>query len=113
VLFLFKTALSALLVAGASEAAKRSTIMGALIASLPLTSVLAMAWLFAETRDKDAVASFSMSVFWAVLASLPMFLALAWLLRRGLGFVPSMALSCVVGFLGYWGYLAADRTLNK
>ena len=37
-----KVLLTSLLVVGASEAAKRSVIVGAIIASLPLTSVLAM-----------------------------------------------------------------------
>lgn len=108
-MFLLKTLISALLVAGASEAAKRSAILGALIASLPLTSVLAMAWIYRDTRDPAAVAAFSTSVFWAVLLSLPMFLALPWLLKRGVSFVPAMAASCLVAAAGYAAFLKIDR----
>ncbi|MBI3298179.1 MAG: DUF3147 family protein [Elusimicrobia bacterium] len=106
-MFWVKTALSALLIAGSSEVAKRSTVLGALIASLPLTSVLAMVWLYAETKDKGAVAGFSMSVFWAVLVCLPMFPVLSWLLKRGVGFAPALLASCGVAVVGYWGYLAS------
>ncbi len=56
--FALKVLVAALLIAGASELAKRSTVAGALLASLPLTSVLAMAWLFAQTRDENAVAGY-------------------------------------------------------
>lgn len=104
-MFLLKTLISALLIAAASEAAKRSAVLGALIASLPLTSVLAMAWIYRESRDTAAVASFSTSVFWAVLFSLPMFLVLAWLLRRGMTFVPALAVSSLVALAGYSAYL--------
>jgi len=41
-MFLLKTLISALLIAGASETAKRSPSLGAVIVSLPLTSILAM-----------------------------------------------------------------------
>lgn len=107
--FLLKVGLSALLIAASSELAKRSSVYGSVTASLPLTSILALAWLYAETRDAAAAAAFSSSIFWAVLASLPMFLALSWLLRKGVAFVPALALSCVVAAAGYWGYLASAR----
>ena len=108
-MFLLKTLISALVIAAASEVAKRSAVLGAVIASLPLTSVLAMAWIYRDTRDTAAVAAFSTSVFWAVLVSLPMFLALPWLLRRGMTFVPALAASCLVALAGYSIYLKVDR----
>lgn len=104
--FLLKTVVSALLIAGCSEAAKRSALLGAVLASLPLTSVLALSWLHAETRDAEKVAALSSSIFWAVLVSLPMFLVLPWLLRRGIAYVPALAASCLVAALGYAGYAA-------
>ncbi|MBI3564983.1 MAG: DUF3147 family protein [Elusimicrobia bacterium] len=107
--FLLKVVVSALVIAVSSELAKRSAVYGAVVASLPLTSLLALAWLYGETRDAGAAAAFSASIFWAVLASLPMFLALSWLLRKGVGFVPALGAACVVAGLGYAGYLAATR----
>ena len=110
--FLIKVLLSALLIAGSSEAAKRSPALGAVLASLPLTSILALCWLFAETRDVQAAAAFSSSIFWAVLVSLPMFLVLSALLKRGFGFTPSLALSSVVAAMGYGGWMALSSKLR-
>jgi hypothetical protein len=105
--FLLKVLLSALVIAASSELAKRSAVYGGVVASLPLTSILALVWLYADTRDAAAAASFSSSIFWAVLVSLPMFLALSWLLRRGAGFFPSLGAACVVAGIGYAAYLAS------
>jgi hypothetical protein len=44
-----KVLVTSILVVAASEAAKRSTLLGAVFASLPLTSLLAMIWLWAGT----------------------------------------------------------------
>lgn len=102
--FFLKTVVSAVLIAAAAELGKRSTTAGAVLASLPLTSILAMSWLFADTRDAGKVAALSTGIFWAVAASLPMFLVLAWLLRRGVGYLPALGISCVVAALGYGAY---------
>lgn len=93
---LFKLALTAVLIVAISELSKRSTMMGALLASIPLTSVLAMTWLYVDTGEIDKVAALSTSVFWLVLPSLALFLALPALLRAGVGFWPSMVASMVI-----------------
>ena len=49
-LYLFaKAALSGILIAAASEIARRSPTYGALLVSLPLISIFAMVWLWRET----------------------------------------------------------------
>ena len=52
-----KLGLTAILVVAVSEAAKRSSLVGAGLASIPLVSVLAMIWLYVDTRDAEKVAS--------------------------------------------------------
>jgi hypothetical protein len=47
--FLTKAALSGLIAALVSEIAKRSPAFGALVASLPLISILAVIWLWRDT----------------------------------------------------------------
>ena len=42
---ILKVAISAALIVGISEIAKRSSFLGGLLASLPLTSLLAFIWL--------------------------------------------------------------------
>lgn len=96
-----KVVLSALIIAAISEIAKRSTAMGALIASLPLTSVLAMVWLYQDTKDPARVAALSGEIFWLVLPSLLLFLVLPVLIRRGVSFYPALALASACTVVGY------------
>ena len=88
-----KVLITSVLVVAVSEAAKRSDLLGALLASLPLVSVLAFIWLYLETGDTDKIASLSYGIFWLVLPSLLLFLALPLLLRQGMSFYPSLGLS--------------------
>jgi hypothetical protein len=106
----FKVLLSALIVAAVSEIAKRSTSMGALLASLPLTSLLAMIWLYQDTKDASRVAELSGGIFWLVLPSLLLFIVLPLLVRRGMSFYPALALSaaCTVA-----GYAVMSLTLHR
>ena len=91
-----KALLSGLIVAAASEAAKSNLLLGALILSLPIVSVLAFVWLWRDTADNDAIATLALSTFWFVLASLPLFrndfednrvvnFASVWILELGIG----------------------------
>ena len=98
-----KVALTALVVVAVSEAGKRSAIAGAVLASLPLTSLLAFVWLYSETGDVQKIAALSHGIFWLVLASLPFFLILPALLNAGWGFWASMGVasgSAVIAYLG-------------
>ena len=98
---ILKVLLSAVLIVAISEAAKRSVELGGLLASLPLISLLAIGWLYAETGSTEKVAQLSFNIFWLVLPSLPLFLVLPFLLRRGMGFYPALALSILLVMLGY------------
>jgi hypothetical protein len=103
---LTKALLSGAIIAAASEVAKRSPALGAVILSLPLVSVIAFVWLWRDTGDKEAIASLSESTFWFVLPTLPMFLVLPALLRSDLSFWSALTASGVltVGlyFLAAW-----------
>jgi hypothetical protein len=91
-----KAAISGVIIAIVSETAKRSPAAGALIASLPLVSVMGMMWLWRDTHDPNRMASHAGATFWYVLPSLPMFLLIPAMLRRGLPFWPSLAAGCVL-----------------
>src|SRR5690606_1000312 len=75
--FLLKIAITVALVLLASALARRQGWLGALVASLPVTSLLVLAWLYHDTRDPKQVADLAMGIFWFVLGSLPFFVALA------------------------------------
>ncbi|MBI1260131.1 MAG: hypothetical protein GC184_00240 [Rhizobiales bacterium] len=106
---LIKAGLSGLIILAISEIAKRSPAFAALIASLPLLSLLAVIWLWNETGDGERIAAHLEATFWYVLPSLPLFLVMPWLLRSGAGFWPALGLSAAMTFLLYLGtiWLAA------
>jgi hypothetical protein len=96
-----KAALSGIVIAAASEAARRAPTVGALILSLPLVSVLAFIWLWRDTGDTARIAATAQSTFWYVLPTLPMFLVVPALLRHGVGFWPALAAGCALTILLY------------
>lgn len=98
---LIKAGVSAVIIVAVSEIAKRSPGFGALIASLPLVSILGMIWLWRDTSDVGRLADHSSATFWYVLPSLPMFLALPLMLKRGLGFWPALLACCLLTSLLY------------
>ena len=88
-----KAALSGVIVAALSEIPRRYPGWGGLLASLPLTSLLAVLWLWRDSRDPERVAELVGGTLWFILPSLPLFVALPWLLRSGVGFWIALALS--------------------
>lgn len=107
-----KVLLTSILVVSASEAAKRNVIAGAVLASLPLTSLLAMAWLYTDTRDTEKVAALANGIFWLILPSLTLLLVLPILLRKGVPFVPSMAIAIALTAASYGAMLAILKWLG-
>lgn len=100
--YAIKVAVTAVVVVVVADLAKRSSLRGAILASLPLTSLLAFTWLYLDTGNRQAVASLASSIFWLVLASLPLFLVLAALLRSGWGFWSSLGAACLVTIAAYF-----------
>lgn len=99
--YIVKVVVSALVIVAVSEIAKRSSFWGAVLASLPLTSLLAFVWLHVETGDAERIAALSLDIFWLVLPSLLLFLLLPLLLRAHWGFWPGLAVSCAATAAAY------------
>ncbi|MEH3048111.1 DUF3147 family protein [Sphingomonas adhaesiva] len=91
-----KSVISAIMIALASEMAKRYPGFGALIASLPLVSVLGMIWLWHDRPDPENMAAHASATFWYVLPSLPMFLVIPVLLRHGVPFWIGLGGGCLL-----------------
>ncbi len=101
VAFVTRAALSGLLIALIALIAKRSPAAGALVASLPLISILGMIWLWRDTHDARLMASHVEATFWYVIPSLPMFLLIPVLLRNGASFWVALITGIVLTVLLY------------
>ncbi len=108
----FKAAVSGLIISLVSHIAKTSPVLGALVVSLPLVSVLAMIWLWQDTKDFERIAIHSESTFWLVLPSLPMFLIFPALLRSGISFYLALALSCGITVILYFLMVTALKRFD-
>ena len=102
--FFIKAAISGLIAAAVSEIARRFPGWGGLVASLPLTSLMAMIWLWRDSGDVAKVSGLSMGAFWFVLPSLPLFAIIPWLLRSEFGFWPTIAIGCAITLVLYAGF---------
>ena len=107
-----KAGVSGVLIAAASELAKRYPGFGALIASLPLVSILGMIWLWRDKPDAANMSAHVGATFWFVLPSLPMFLAIPAMLDRGMPFWAALTLGCALtialyGAMVCWGRRSA------
>lgn len=94
---LIKIIITAMLICAISEVGKKYSAVAAILASLPLTSLLAFIWLYIDTGDKKEIGELSISIFWMVIPSLAFFIALPLLLKR-LNFWPSMAIAAIITF---------------
>jgi hypothetical protein len=110
--FLLKVVVSALVLSGASELARRSTFVGAVLISLPLSSVMALVWLWRDTGDVEKVAAFSWDIFLMVVPSLLLFIVFPWFLRMGWRFEFALGAACAVMVAGYWAYVAGLRAFG-
>lgn len=110
--FLIKMIVSAFIIALVSEIGKRLPATGALIASLPLTSMLAVFWLYRDTADPTLIVSFLDAMVWIILPSVSFFIIFSLLLKRQFPFYPAMALSTLAMLLSYALFLQLMRWFN-
>jgi hypothetical protein len=82
-----------------SEVARKYDRLGALIAALPLVTVLAMTWMFVELKgdeQTEKIANHAYYTFWYVIPTMPMFLLIPWMLRRGWHYGVTLIVGCVL-----------------
>jgi len=103
-----KYLVTAAIVVLVSELARRNDKVGALVAALPLVTVLTLVWLYAERQPADRLARHAWYTFWYVVPTLPMFLLFPWLLDR-LGFWLALALSALLTIALFLGWALALR----
>lgn len=107
--YALKIAVSASLIVAISEIAKRNTGLAALLAALPLTSLLAFMWMYFEGVEPARIAELSGQIFWLVLPSLLLFLLLPLLIKHGVNFGWSLAIAVSATVICYLAMLPLLR----
>lgn len=109
---IIKILLTAIIIWLISYVAKRYTGVAAILASLPLTSLLAIIWLYVETGDLQNISKLSRSIFWMVIPSLIFFISLPFFIKLKMNFWIALGSSSVVTFLTYTGFMAVLSKLH-
>ncbi len=91
--YIVKVIISAVVIVAVSEISKRNSTAGALLASLPLLSVLAFVWMYIDTGDVQKISEVSKDIFWLVIPSLVLFIALPVFLKMHINFYISLLIS--------------------
>jgi hypothetical protein len=100
--YILKIIISAVLIVVISEISKRSSFWGGILASIPLVSVIAIIWLYIETKDLQKISDLSINIFWLVIPSLSLFITLPMFLKMKLNFFPALVLSIILMVILYF-----------
>jgi hypothetical protein len=111
-MLIVKYAITALIVVIVSEVAKHSDRLGAFLASLPIISIMIMIWLFVEKQGTEKVSSHASYTFWYVLPTLPMFLLMPWMLKRGINFWLCLGAGCLLTLLCFGVTIIISKRLG-
>jgi hypothetical protein len=107
--FIIKILITALIVSTVSELGKRYSLIAAILASLPLTSFLALCWLYWDTKDVTKIVNLSYGILWAIIPSVVFFVCLPFFLKKGHTFIGAMSFSSVCMFGTYGLYAGVLR----
>ena len=99
-----KILITALIVVVVSEISRRSTIIAGLIASIPLTSLLAIIWIYFETSDVENIKNLSSNILLMIPPSLTFFICLPIFIDMKIEFYASLLFSIVITAIVYWLY---------
>lgn len=111
--YFIKVIISAIIIVIVSEISRFNVTIGGLIKALPLISILSIIWVYIDSRDVKVISQLSLSTFWYVLPTLPMFLILPLLLKYKINFYISLCIAMIIMIIGFiiismilkkWGY---------
>jgi hypothetical protein len=103
--YVIKVVVSAIIITAVSEISKRSSFWGGVLASVPLLSVIAIIWLYTETKSVEKVSQLSGSIFWLVIPSLSLFIILPYLLKQKIDFYFALVISVIAMILFYYAMI--------
>ena len=111
--YFIKVFISSAIIVLVSEIAKKDNIIGGLIASIPIVSVLSMIWLYIDTNDIDKVKALANGILWMIFPSMSFFIVLPILINYGIKFYLSLTISILItmicylltiSFMNYFGF---------
>ena len=100
--FLIKIFITATVVVVVAEIAKRSSLLAGLIVSIPLTTFLALIWLYWETKNIQKIIDLSNSTLLMIIPSLTFFIFLPLFLKFNFSFILSITSSALLTAICYW-----------
>ncbi|CAA6826250.1 MAG: Unknown protein [uncultured Sulfurovum sp.] len=103
--YTFKLIITALLIVLISEIAKKSSLFGALLAAIPLVSILAMTWMYIDTNSSNSAIEFSNRIVWLIAPSMTLFIVFPLLIQKGINFYISMGISIIMTVLAYYSVI--------
>ena len=100
--YVIKLIITSIIIVLVSEVAKKSTLLGAIIISIPLTSLLAFIWLYYDTKDFQKVINLSYGTILLSIPSFAFFIILPILLKFKYNFIISIIISIIGTALIYF-----------
>lgn len=100
--YITKLIITTLLIVLISEISKRSSLAGALLAAIPLVSILAMTWMYVDTQSSTSAVEFSNRIVWLIAPSMTLFIIFPLLIKKGVGFYPSMGVAIILTVTAYY-----------
>ena len=100
--YMAKLIITAILIVLISEISKRSSLAGALLAAIPLVSILAMTWMYIDTSNRNTALEFSNRIVWLIAPSMTLFIVFPLFIHRGFNFYLSMGIAIVLTICAYY-----------
>lgn len=98
-----KIALTALIIFSIAQVSERSTLVAAVLASIPIVSVLSMMMMYHEGQTATDISGFAKDIVWLVIPSLLLFIVMPWLIEsRSWDFYPALAAGMACTITGYF-----------
>jgi hypothetical protein len=98
----FKIILTAIIIVGVAQLSQKDTLLAAVLASIPLVSVLAMMWMNQDGASNEDIVNFSKDIVWLVIPSLLLFIVMPELIERGWDFYPALGGGLCATVIGYF-----------
>jgi len=103
--YIVKLLVTAVLIVLISEIGKRYSLAGALLAAIPLVSILAMTWMYVDTGETRSAVEFSERIIWLIAPSMTLFIVFPIMIKKGFSFYPSMFAAIALTIMAYYSVI--------